>query len=65
MEEKKSTRKNRWIWNVVLIIIFLLMPGIRGYQNLKVYEYVLFVFLPIAGLIYDIFKGKKNDQSSV
>lgn len=62
MSEEKPVKKNRWIWNVVLIIVFLLMPGIRGYQNLQLYEYILFVFLPIAGLIYDIFKGKKNDK---
>lgn len=64
MSEEKPKKKNSWIWNVVLIIIFLLLPGIRGYQNLKLYEYILFVFLPIAYFIYDIFKGKKNDQSS-
>ena len=65
MDEKKSTKKNRWIWNVVLIIIFLLMPGIRGYQNWKPYAYVLFVFIPVAYLIYDIVREtKKNRQSS-
>ena len=64
MEKKKSIKKNRWIGNVFLVIIFLLMPGIRGYQNLQLHEYILFVFLPIAYFIYDIVRGKKNDLIS-
>jgi len=64
MREEKPITKNRWIWNVVLIILVLFLPGIRGYQIWRLDEYILYVFLPIAGLIYDIFKGKRKDKLS-
>jgi len=34
------------------VLIFLLMPGIRGYKNLQVWEYVLFVAFPIVWIIF-------------
>ena len=64
MSEEKSKKKNSWIGKVILIIIFLLMPGIRGYQNLQIHEYILFVFFPIAYLIYDIVREAKKNQLS-
>ena len=65
MCEEKPKKKNSWIGKVILIIVFLLLPGIRGYQNIQLHEYILFVFFPIAYLIYDIVKeAKKNRLSS-
>lgn len=64
MSEEKSKKKNSWIGKVILIIIFLLMPGIRGYQNWQIHEYILFVFFPIAYLIYDMVREAKKNQLS-
>ena len=64
MDEVKSVKNNCWVWNVILIIIFLLMPGIRGYENWQIHEYVLFVGIPVIYLIYDIFKRKRMSSNS-
>lgn len=45
-----------------LVLVFLLMPGIRGYKNLQVWEYVLFVALPIVWIIF--FWKKDSDKQS-
>jgi len=63
MNEVSSKKFRRIIRNVIFIIIFLLLPGIRGYQNFHVYEYILFVALPIAYLIYDMIKDPKPERS--
>lgn len=54
MMENMSVKSKRIIRNAIFIIIFLLLPGIRGYKNFQVHEYALFVALPIAYLIYDM-----------
>jgi len=60
MSEVKADKSKRIIRNVIFIIIFLLLPGIRGYQDWHVYEYIIFVALPIAYLIYDMIKDPKK-----
>lgn len=42
------------IGNLFVIALLILQPGIRGYKNWYWYEYLLFVFIPVAWLIYDI-----------
>ncbi len=37
---------------VLCIVILLLLPGIRGYDNLQIYEYLIFVVVPIIGIIF-------------
>jgi hypothetical protein len=65
MDEKKAPKKAyRWIGHILLIIIFMLLPGIRGYKNLEIHEYILFVFLPIVYFIYDLVKENKKDRLS-
>ena len=65
MDEKKAPKKAyRWIGHILLIIIFMLLPGIRGYKNLEIHEYILFVFLPIIYFIYDLVKENKKDRLS-
>lgn len=61
MSTSKKKSKNHWIGNTIGIIVFLLLPGIRGYQNLQWYEYLLFVFGPVAYLIYDMVHKPKKD----
>ena len=57
--DKKS--KYHWIGNTIAIVVFLLLPGIRGYKNLYWYEYLLFVFGPVAYLIFDMIRESKKD----
>ena len=47
-----------WALKAFLVILFLLGPGIRGYQNWQIHEYLLFVALPIFGIV---FCWKKDD----
>jgi hypothetical protein len=56
---------NRRIWKLllgdaVIILIFALIPGIRGYSDWHIYEYILFALLA-AILIFEW--HKKNRQS--
>lgn len=60
MSTHKEKRKYRWIVNAIAIVVFLLLPGIRGYKNLYWYEYLLFVFGPVAWLIYDMIREFKK-----
>ena len=60
MKEQKTKRNFHIIIDIILIAIFILMPGIRGYNNYAWYEYLLFVFLPVAYLIYDIIQETKK-----
>jgi hypothetical protein len=60
MKEQKNKRNFHILIDVILIVLFLLMPGIRGYNNYAWYEYSLFVFLPVAYLIYDIIQETKK-----
>jgi len=60
MKEQKNKRNFHIIIDVILIVLFLLMPGIRGYNNYAWYEYLLFVFLPVAWLINDIMQEIKS-----
>ena len=53
--------KYSWIGHVIAVLVFLLLPGVRGYQNLHWYEYLLFVFGPVAWLIYDMIRKPKKD----
>jgi hypothetical protein len=59
MEEQKNKRNFHIIRDIILIVLFIIMPGIRGYNNYSWYEYLLFVFLPVAYLIYDIIQETK------
>jgi len=47
------------------VLIFLLLPGIRGYKNWQVWEYVLFVAIPIVWIIFfwkkDFSKNSDNE----
>jgi hypothetical protein len=61
MEEQKKKRNFHIIRNIILIVLFIIMPGIRGYNNYAWYEYLLFVFLPVAYLIYDIRQETKKN----
>ena len=65
MAEIKAEKSKHITRNIILIIIFLLLPGIRGYQNFQVYQYILFVALPIAYLIYEMIKDPKKAQNDV
>lgn len=65
MTEVKSEKSRHITRNVILIIVFLLLPGIRGYQNFQVYQYFLYVALPIAYLIYEMIKDPKKAQNDV
>jgi hypothetical protein len=60
MKEQKTKRNFHIIIDIILIALFILMPGIRGYNNYAWYEYLLFVFLPVAYLIYDIIQETKK-----
>lgn len=65
MAEIKAEKSKHITRNIILIIIFLLLPGIRGYQNFQVYQYFLYVALPIAYLIYEMIKDPKKAQNDV
>ncbi len=43
--------------DVLIIVVLVLLPGIRGYSNWSAYEY-MFILIPIAGIIYHWIKGK-------
>ena len=60
MKEQKTKQNFHIIIDIILIALFILMPGIRGYNNYAWYEYLLFVFLPVAYLIYDIIQETKK-----
>jgi hypothetical protein len=53
------TRKNLLskLIDILVIIILVFLPGIRGYSNWSAYEY-MFIFIPIAAIIYHWIKGK-------
>ena len=44
------------------VLVFLLLPGIRGYENWQVYEYVLYVAIPIIVIIF--FWKKDSNKNS-
>ena len=46
-----STAWRPYIVDVVIVLIFALAPGIRGYDNWRIYEY-LFLLLLLAGILY-------------
>ena len=60
MEEIMTKKSKHIIRNLILILIFLLLLGIRGYENWQVYEYLLYVALPIGYLSYDLIKARKR-----
>ncbi len=53
-----------WALKTFLVILFLLGPGIRGYQNWQIHEYFLFVALPVFGIIF-CWKREDNQSRSV
>jgi hypothetical protein len=46
-----STAWRPYIVDVVIVLIFALAPGIRGYDNWRIYEY-LFLLLLLVGILY-------------
>lgn len=53
MKDQKNKRNFHIIGDIIFIILLILGPGIRGYNNWAWYEY-LFLVLMVAWLIYDI-----------
>jgi len=55
----EMTRKNilSKLIDILVIIILVFLPGIRGYSNWSAYEY-MFILIPIAAIIYHWIKGK-------
>ena len=43
-------------WDVILIILLLIMPGIRGYRNWELHEYI-FLLVVIGLIIYSWITG--------
>jgi hypothetical protein len=57
------TTKNNFLrigGDIIFIILLVLFPGIRGYDNYDWYEYLFFVFIPVAGVLYDILQKSKE-----
>ncbi len=50
MNETTKKRQSKAI-DIIIIVILILSPGIRGYSNWHWYEYLL-IFIPIALIIY-------------
>jgi|GEM_PF-2138760 hypothetical protein len=46
-----ATALRPYIVDVVIVLVFALGPGIRGYGHWQVYEY-LFLLLLLAGILY-------------
>ena len=53
------TRKNilSKLIDILVIIILIFLPGIRGYSNWSAYEY-MFILIPIVAIIYHWINGK-------
>jgi len=60
MKEQKFKRNFHIIGDIVFIILLILTPGIRGYNEYVWYEYLLFVIIPVAGVIIDIIQRTKK-----
>jgi hypothetical protein len=60
MNKQKNKRHFYIIGDIIFIIILILLPGIRGYNEYTWYEYTFFVFIPVALLIFDIIKRTKR-----
>jgi len=65
MAEKKAEKSRHIIRNVIFIIVFLLIPGIRGYRNWHVEDYIIFLALPIGYLLYDMIKDPEKNNNDV
>ncbi len=63
MKDESKPRKERRIkiGDIILIVILLLIPGIRGYSNWMWYEYLL-ILIGIATIVYSWIAG---DRSSI
>lgn len=51
-----------WVLQAFFIAHFLLVPGIRGYQDWQIHEYLLFVLLPIIWIIFFCKKDSIQNQ---
>lgn len=59
MSETAPKGKSFRFLYILLILVLLLLPGIRGYENWRWYEYLM-ILLIIAGIIY---RWKKDSDS--
>jgi len=51
MNELQNKKRQSKAIDIIVIIILILIPGIRGYSNWHWYEYLL-IFISIALIIY-------------
>jgi hypothetical protein len=60
MKEQKNKCTFHIIGDIIFIVLLILMLGIRGYNEYAWYEYLFFVFIPLAGAINDIIQRTKK-----
>ncbi len=58
MSTKKSSLRS-WVVGILLVICLVLAPGIRGYGNWRIDEYIIGMALPIAIILYQLISGKQ------
>jgi accessory gene regulator protein AgrB len=58
-DESKPRKERRVkVGDIILIVVLLLMPGIRGYRNWMWFEY-LFILIIIASIVYSWITGDR------
>ena len=60
MKQQQNKPVSHIIIDIIIIVILILMPGIRGYDNYAWYEYLVFVFIPVVWFINDIIQQTKK-----
>ena len=54
------------VLKVFLVLLFLLLPGIRGYSNWQVHEFLIAVVVPIVWIIFFWKKDfNKNEEHEI